>query len=204
MTMDVLRRSGGAALPVEPPDPPFAGADPTGSVRIRIDRSGRDVRIGLDRRWRTAVGTDRLGAAVLAALDAAALDRLASWEIGSVAQEPATASGNTGSADRLRRAGQDLREFRVRLAELQRTTSAVPGPGRRLTAAVRGGRIVGLDLDPAWRRTAPDAELEHHLEQALRAGLRHAAAQPERALDGCPDLVAVLAGAPADRWGGPR
>lgn len=208
MTVDMLNR-GGAPFPVESLDPGFVGVDPCGpcgSVRVRIDGSGYDVRIGLDRQWRTVVGPDRLGAAVLAALDAAALDRLASWVSGPVAPAPVrpSAAVTPERADRLRRAGRDLREFRGRLAELQRTESRVPGPGRRVTAVLRGGQVVGLDLDPVWRRIAPDAELERHVELTLSAGLRHAAALPERALEGCPDLVAVLAGAPGGRWAGPQ
>jgi hypothetical protein len=93
----------------------------------------------------------------------------------------------------LGRAWQDLREFRLRLSELGAVTSTVHGPGRRVTAALRGAQIVGLDLDPTWRRTASDAELEQHIAHTLGAALRQAPGLSERALDGCPDLAAVLA-----------
>jgi hypothetical protein len=69
---------------------------------------------------------------------------------------------------------------------------------------VHAGRIVGVDLEPAWRRIATDAELERHVEQTLSVALRHCAELPERALQGCPDLAAVLAGAPGARWGDPQ
>jgi hypothetical protein len=61
---------------------------------------------------------------------------------------------------------------------------------------ILGGQVVDLVLDPAWQRTATDADLERRIAAALRAALQQCAAMPTQALDGCPDLVAVLARLP--------
>jgi hypothetical protein len=81
----------------------------------------------------------------------------------------------------LGRAWQDLREFRLQLSELGAVTSTVQGPGGRATAVLRAGQIIGLDLDPTWRRTASDDELEQHIAHTLGLALRRAAVLPERA-----------------------
>jgi DNA-binding protein YbaB len=68
---------------------PFTGSDSTGSVSVAVDGSGRVQAVTVGREWRTELGVDRLGAAVIEAIHAAAtifMDELAS---GTAAQDEA-------------------------------------------------------------------------------------------------------------------
>jgi hypothetical protein len=184
-----------------PPLSEFLGVDTTGTVRVRLDRCGRGVRVGLGSGWRSVVGPERLGGAVLEALGAAALERLVAGPdvpdaapAASGKAAPVTTPVTAPVVEGLRRAWQDLREFRLQLAALREATWTVPGLGRLVTVVLRSVQVVGVELDPTWRRTATDGELEHHIEHTLRAALQQCAARPERALYGCPDLAAVLTG----------
>jgi hypothetical protein len=188
----------------------FSGLDASRTVRLWLADSGRGARVGLDRRWRAAVGPERLGGAAVEALGAAVVAQVGAWSGGSIPSAPAWGTDRLGSgasletSAHLRRACQDLREFRAQLAALAGATWTVPGAGRLVVAVLRAGQVVGLELDPRWRRVASDGELEHHIGHTLSMGLRQCATLPQRALDGCPDLAAVLAraGAPATRCAG--
>jgi hypothetical protein len=173
------------------PSDELAVFDASGTVGLRLGRTDTDVRIRLERGWRAAVGPGRLGAAVLQAHGRLELARFAGWSREPVSPAPVPPAAL--DAAQLGRAWQDMREFQLRLTELGATTWTVAGPGRLVSAVLRGSQVVDLDLDPQWQRIASDAELEHHIGHTLGVALGQAAALPERALNGCPDLAAVLA-----------
>ncbi|MCO1657420.1 hypothetical protein [Pseudonocardia humida] len=180
-----------------------------------LHASGADARLELLRGWRPAVGPDGLGPAVLEAFRVASLARLAAWAADHPTPDAPRAAGTgiaPGSAHRpvrpaapptreavaeLGRAFRDLREFSLQLTALMRTPRTVSGPGRAVLVQTLGGQIVDLTLDPAWRRAAIDSDLEHRITAALRTALQQCAAMPAQALEGCPDLVAVLVRNPA-------
>lgn len=187
------------------PAPPahHVGTDPTDTVRVRIDGTATDAQVTLEPGWRTELPPDRLGDAVRQAFTAATVARLAAWAEGPspTAARPPTPRGAGGSrpptreaVDALARAWRDVREFALRLTELNAAVRTAASPGALATATVRGGQLVALDVQPAWGRVADDDDLEHHLGHALRAALNLIATTPQQALDGCPDLVAALAG----------
>jgi hypothetical protein len=180
----------------------FRGTGGAGTVHVRIDRTTTDARVELHRGWRAAVGPQLLAPAVLEALHGASFARLAAvlHDRTGARQLPPDRRGLPElslreSAERARRAHQDLHEFRLQLAALARQPRNVAGPGRHAVVVVLNGQVVDLALDPAWRRTAIDSDLEHRITDGLRRGLRECAALHAQALDGCPDLVEVLADA---------
>jgi DNA-binding protein YbaB len=207
------------ALPSLPPDGRYPGEDGSGQVRVEVDGAAREVAVVLADGWRSTIGPDGLAAAVLQAFSAATTARLTAW-----ATAPATAGSSPPSPgepeqppvqpprpqasrvtlDSLSRAWRDLREFRLRLTALHAATETVSSPGRLAVVTVAGGQLVSLDLDPDWLRTATSRDLERHIRLALRAALATIAALPERALEGCPDLQALLSGIPFPLFGSPH
>ena len=189
-------------VPVCPPGW-YGGADASGAVRVRLDAGGGDVAVELERGWRTRVGADGLGRAVVQAFAAACAARLAAWATGPARRPvdgvaPDAAPGPTSAAaagERVRavlRARRDLPEYARRLAELHRAPAAVTSPCGRVRVTVAAGQVVAVEPDAAWIVTAGDPAPA--LTGGLRAALRTVAAVPERALDGCPDLVDLLRG----------
>jgi hypothetical protein len=179
---------------------------------VQLSASAADARVELRRGWRSAVGPDLLAVVVLEAFRAASLARLESWAADHAAPGALRAAGaaavptvrpaRSGPPTRealteLGRAWRDVREFSLQLTALMRTPQTVSGQGREVRVETLGGQIVDLVLDPAWRRTATDPDLERRIASALRAALQQCAALPTQALKGCPDLVAVLARNPA-------
>lgn len=171
----------------------YSGEDGTGRVHVELDGAARDVAVALDDGWRSAVVPDGLAAAVLQAFSAAAAARLTAWATAPFGESgrPRSRRPSTGPSSR---AWRDLREFRRRLTALHDIADTAASPGRLVVATVRAGMLVGLELDPHWLRTAATTDVERHVGHALRAALALIAALPERALEGCPDLAAVLAG----------
>ena len=207
-----------AALPSLPPDGRYWGEDDSGRVRVEVDGAARDVAVVLAGGWRSTVGPEGLAAAVLEAFSAATTARLTAW-----ATAPATEGTSSPPPEQtqlpvqapwpqasrvtvgsLSRAWSDLREFQRRLTTLHAATETVSSPGRLAVVTVAGGQPVGLDLDPDRLRTATSRDLECHIGHALRAALATIAALPERALEGCPDLQALLSGTPFPLFGSPR
>ena len=196
-----------AAVPPPPDTNWFCGTAGDGAVQLRIHYSATDARVDLYHGWRSRVGPDLLGAAVLQALGTATAARATAWALDQAEAatthagppaRPATGRVATREAvDKMLRAFRDPREFRAQLAELGQQSRVVSGPGREVTVVARGGQVVDLRLDPGWRRTATDSDLERRLADGLHTALQQCAAIPTQALDGCPDLVAVLAGQPA-------
>ncbi|MGQ0576695.1 MAG: hypothetical protein ACT4RN_21215 [Pseudonocardia sp.] len=196
-----------------------AGSDPSAQVRVEIDGTATSVRVALSPGWRAAVRPSGLGIAVLQAFTAATTARLAAWaEAGALAPagtaplgpfasragftapaavtQPRAEPVTHADADRVRRAWRDLREFRLRLADLAATAHTVTDPARLVTVTVAASGIVAVELDAHWGAAAPDHELELHLEQALGRGVGLHATFPDRALDGCPDLRTLLDASP--------
>jgi DNA-binding protein YbaB len=207
------------ALPSLPPDARYSGEDSSGRVQVEIDGAARDVAVALADGWRSAVGSEGLASAVLQAFSAATTARLTAWatapategtgpvapaEPGQPPMQLPSPQERQLTADSLSRAWRDLREFRLRLTTLHRATDTVSSPGRLAVVTVAGGQLLSLELDPDWLRTATSQDLERHIGHALRAALAMIAALPERALEGCPDLQALLARSPFSPFGSPH
>lgn len=179
---------------------PYSGEDPTGRVHVTLDGAARHAAVVLGDGWRRSVGTAGLAAAVLQAFSAATTARLAAWAAASAVAPNAPGRGEAQRAavdiGSLSRARRELRELRQRLAAMHRATETASSPGRRAVAVVTGGRVTGLELDPEWLRTAATRDVERHTGHALRGALALLSALPERALEGCPDLAALLAAGP--------
>jgi hypothetical protein len=182
--------------PALPPDARYAGADGSGRVRVELDGAARDAAVVLEPGWRSAVGTDGLGAAVLEAVSAATSARLTAWVSAPAARVQPSRTDRPG-VETMSRAWHELREFRQRLTTLHATTESVSSPRRRVVVTVAAGRLAGVEIDPAWQRAATTRDLQHHIEHALRAALALITTLPERALDGYPALRALLAGTPS-------
>lgn len=167
-----------------------AGRDAARQVLVELDDLEPDVRLTLCPSWRSVLGPHALGAAVVEAWTAAATARLTVDVPPPSPPDPAPVPARRLDVATLRRAFRELREFRHQLTALAAATYVVGGPGRPVTVTVTAGQVSRVEIDPA---AAPDAELERHVEEALRAALSLVAAFPRHALAGCPDLQAVLA-----------
>jgi hypothetical protein len=177
----------------------YSGEDGTGRIHVELDGAARDVVVVLADGWRSAVGSEGLAAAVLLAFSAASTARLIAFTTGPAAEHqrpipPPRLQANRPTSDSLSRAWRDLREFQRRLATLHGATETASSPGGLAVATVAGGRLVGLELEPDWLADATPRDLERHIGDALRGALTLIAEVPERALEGCPDLTALLAG----------
>lgn len=184
-----------------PPDGRYSGEDGSGQVRIEIDGAARDAAVVLASAWRSAVPPAGLPAAVLQAFTAATTARLIAWATAPATEQlpsiqPPMPRANQLTVDSLSRAWRDLREFQQRLTTLHNATETASSPGRLAIVTVAGGQLVAIDLDPDWLRTATSQDIERHIGHALRAALSMIATLPERALEGCPDLAALLTGRP--------
>jgi hypothetical protein len=182
----------------EPSTGRHQGSDPSGTVRVEIDDDARHARVSFAAGWRDGVGVPGLGPAVEQAVGAAAAARLRARAAAPSASppDPQLDRPSGSPAEVVDDAWRDLREFQVRLAQLNDLVITVSGPDDRVRVTIRGGRLVAVDPDLRWASTASDAELTDHLQKALRAALATVAALPERALDGCPGLRARLVGPP--------
>jgi hypothetical protein len=198
-----------------PPDRWYSGRDSAERVRIDLDGAARNVTVALEDGWRAAVGTAGLAPAVLQAFSAATSARLAAWAAAPGAaitsplpddQErgPAWPTSRQLTSDSLSRAWRDLREFRLRLEALHEAGETVSSPGGLVIVTIARGQLVGVDLDSDWLRTATSRDIERHVGLALRDALALIATLPERALEGCPDLAALVAGSSFSPWGSSR
>jgi hypothetical protein len=173
-------------------------SDDAGRVQVGIDATGLNVQVAVAAAWRRSGSAEALAAATLAAYAAAGLARLASG-----ASEPPPIAPTSQVVERpsesasaaralLHRAFRDLDEFRRQLVRLNTVESTVTDPAGLVTVTLRGAQVVGLDVERQWFRSADDADVGQRLGAALTAAVRAGRAVPHRALDGCPDLVAVL------------
>jgi hypothetical protein len=184
----------------------YRGADPSAPVIVEIDATAHDAQLVLLEGWRTQVGVHRLGPAVVQAFTAATTARLAAWAATGPEWTASCCSSAGDGPQRERsladevqapdRAWRDLREFRIRLAELRSTDITVTAGGGRVRATVRDGRLLAVELDRSWSSTASDADVAVQVGRALRAALFTVDEVPGRALDACPDLRALLDRAP--------
>jgi hypothetical protein len=213
---DFTRRSAQVTTGVPTPDPEarYQGCDGSDLVQVEVDGAARHVAVALESGWRRTIGGPALGAAILAAYTAATTARLTAWaeqaaerrDTGDVGNAPAPAMvdrqvpwprATPEMVQSLSRAFCDLREFGLRLTELHAATTTTASPGRIVVVTARAAQITGIELAPDWLRTAGDADIERVTGQTLRAALDDLARLPERALEGCPDLQAVLADHPS-------
>jgi hypothetical protein len=167
------------------------GTDRSGTVGVEIGAGSVDARLVLVAGWRRRVGLRDLGRAVVEAFDGALAGHLVAPAAAPAGAAPVP-GGATDDAAVLDRAWREMREFRSRLAELVGDPVTVTDARGRVRAVVGGGRLAGVELDPRWAARATDAELAEHVEQALRSAAAAVAGLPVRALDGCPNLRAVL------------
>lgn len=186
------------------PEARYRGRDGSGLVQVEVDGAARHVAVLLAPGWRRTIGGPGLGAAVLAAFGAASTARLTAWaERAADRRQPDGAPASAMVASQAQRppeviaslaqAWRDLREYQLRLTELSAAAGTTAGPGRNVVVTVRAGQIAGIVVAPDWVRTATDTDVERATGQTLRAALDDLARLPERALEGCPALRAVLA-----------
>jgi hypothetical protein len=195
----------GVSIPTLDPEGRYPGRDASGQVRVEIDGAARHAAVSLERGWRRAAGTDGLGAAILAAFTAATTARLTAWAEQSADRRPTDPPASV-LVDRphatprylqmLSRAFRDLHEYRLRLTELQAATTTTASPDRTVVVTVRAGQIAGIEFDPDWLRTAGDADIERQTGRTLSTALDDLGRLPDRALERCPDLRAILATQP--------
>ncbi len=165
-----------------------AGHDPSGRVRVELAGPGHDVRVTLGAGWRSALGPERLGDAVVAAHGEAVVARMTAWALESAL--PAPLPYDEPAAEQLatvQAAHRELAVFRRRLAELRALPVTVEAGAAQVT--IRDGRPYGARI---IRPDADDAELASALAAGLRAALAVVAEQPAAALARCPALRAVL------------
>lgn len=168
--------------------------DESGWVQVSVDTTGPDVRVVLLSGWRTGDAAS-VAAATLAALAAARQAGSATPETDppvAVGVAPAD-DGSEPASVLLHRAFRDLAEYRIRLAQLHAAPSRVGDPEGLVSVTLVGPRIVGIEIEPHLMGSAGDIELGQRLGAALTAAVRAGRSLPARALDGCPDLVSVLA-----------
>jgi hypothetical protein len=191
----------GASIPSLDPEARYVGRDASELVRVEIDGSARYVAVSLERGWRPSVGGDGLGAAILAALTSATTARLTAWaeqttHLGPIAPASVQVDRPHATPETFRmlsRAWHDLQEYRLQLIELHAATTTKADAGRTVLVTVCAGQIAGIEFDPDWLRTAPDADIERQAGNTLSAALGDLARLPDEALEDCPDLRAVLA-----------
>jgi hypothetical protein len=164
------------------------GADPTGTVHVTVDGSGRIDGVTVDPGWRTTVD----GAAVAVAVDDALRRHLDAWaaeatrdeEPPQVAVDPWAGLGATAddlgldarelhylvidAADRLREIGEVVERAAV-------TPSIGSSTGGRVSATVEQGRVAAVDFDPHWLENASATAIAGHSRQALREAFAIAA-----------------------------
>jgi hypothetical protein len=209
---DFTRRSEQVTTGVPTPDPEarYQGRDGSDLVQVEVDGAARHAAVALESGWRRTIGGPALGAAILAAYTAATTARLTAWaeqaaerrDTGDGGDAPAPAMvdrqvtwprATPAMVQSLSRAFRDLREFGLRLTALHAATTTTASPGRTVVVTARAAQIVGIELAPDWLRTAGDSDIERQTGHTLRAALDDLVRLPERALEGCPDLQAVLA-----------
>ncbi len=200
-----VRGGGGASAPAARAPRPVVGAR---IVEVRVDDAGDVEGVTLAADWAARLDPHRLGAEVLAAMNAAAADVLAR---GVDATEPAPPRDDappwTGSLAELTAAARDdvTRYTAALQAARQRVVEATSPPGH-VTARAQGGWIVAVDVDVAWARTARRPAVEAELTDALRAAraqawpavLRHGPCAPAtralQALSADPERLLRVAG----------
>lgn len=204
---DRLRRQA-AQLAVAPPDPSarHVGSDAAGIAAIRLSGSGRGVDVRIEDGWRRAVGPEGLGAALVQAYSAAALERLVAWAATVGVRDPPQARGPVDAgpllpvtrhaAQSVSRAWADLAEFRLRLRELHESETSGGSPNGKVTVVARTAAVIRVEIDERWLADAGCGEIELQTGRAFEAALDAVARLPDEALDGCPDLRALLAASP--------
>jgi hypothetical protein len=193
----------GVSIPALDPDARHVGHDASGQVQVEIDGAARRVVVSLETGWRRAISGDGLGPAVLAAFTAATTARLTTLaeqaaDHRHVESAPAPVSiGRPHATEEtlrlLSRAFRDLHEYRHLLTELHATTTRRTSRGQTVVVTVRAGEITEIELDPDWLQAFGDADIERQIGHTMTTALDDLARLPERALENCPDLRAVLA-----------
>ncbi len=192
----------------EDPAATYEGHDESGTVHAVVDGTGVAVDFRLDREWYDVVDARRLGAAVVAAVEAAGVARLTGWaEKVAEAQEsePAAASApaapvaaaepfeiNPSGAmiDQLlyllhRAGGEAEAEARAAAAAAQARRRPVKGhsDGGHVTVAMDGTQVVEvrIETDTRWIGTANHLEIAGELRSAFAAAYENVAeATPRR------------------------
>ena len=192
------------------PDATFEGQDETETVTAVVDMDGAVTDVRLEREWYDKVDARMLGAAVVAAVDAAGVARLTGWAekvaeaqeaepAGSVAATPIAPSApfdlnpSGELIDQLlyllHRVGKETQaEAKTTAAAAQARPRPVRGrsAGGHITVAVDGKQVVevGVETDTLWIGTANHLEIASELRDAFTAAYANAAeAAPRRRSD---------------------
>ncbi|MBO0868684.1 MAG: hypothetical protein J2P15_08985 [Micromonosporaceae bacterium] len=162
-----------------------AGADPTGTVRMRLGPDGTAEAIEVAADWAETLRPEQFGAAVLAADADATQRRTAAWSTALAARDPwddpppvripvppvASPAG--------RRAPDEIGEDLIRAADVILAYARDPGPAPTgtghhggLTVTVGQYRLVSCTSDPQWTYHQSGGTLASAFGQALAAARR--------------------------------
>lgn len=178
-------------------------------VQVTVDATDLRVRVVVLPGWRRSGGAESLGTSVLGAYTAATASAVTEQTheqpVVAAAAEARRRSVGWATTPRalLHRAFRDLDELRGQLKDLRTTGTTITEPGHAVTVTLHGAQLVAVHIDPHWLSSAHDAEVELRLATILTTAARAGRTKLDQALDGCPDLRAVLAvaSAAAPRWG---
>lgn len=170
-------------IPAAPsPDGMFAGADETGTIRVRVDAAARVADLEIDGEWHRRVRPDGFAAALFGAYVNAAHQAMSAAHAARIPES--ARSGDTGRdragdgmRHRLEAALQGSREAARRLAQARTApapeASTAHGPHGYVTARGQAGSIVAIEADPdAIRHTTAD-RLRRDALAALRSAQDH-------------------------------
>jgi DNA-binding protein YbaB len=185
----------------------FTGQDDARVVTVTVRGDGTPSRVELEPQWRRTVSDRGLGPAVVAALESAAVARMAAWgehaaaEPRPVVPVDPTRGGALGdpSSAQSKAALRDLfdliGEVSAGLDQLNRAPAALPVVSMSLGQTVRvtatGGAVGSVDFDDQWLRMAAPERIAEAVREALARSVEDAAAARERLAGAVPGLDRV-------------
>jgi hypothetical protein len=183
----------------------YDGYDPTRSIRVAVDSGGRVRDVEVERSWRDSIDPRQLGASILAAANAATMERISGWAA-LVAEAPGNASTNgyrsqyardgaphypdAGGGPTSRAARETMREMfdlldgiESELDDLERRLEARVrqgtvghGAGHHISVTLSGGQIANVEIvDVRWLEIANNLTIASEARSAFEAA--HTAAK---------------------------
>ncbi|MFC0533581.1 hypothetical protein [Phytohabitans kaempferiae] len=159
------------------------GNDSHGLARVTLDGQGRAVDVAISREWAAETDPPGLAAALVAAAEAAQVERLARWvgSGGRGAAREGTALGLTGSPPAssgpdlirellplLAEAEGQLDEAADRLARHFTEPSTLASRGGEVTISTLGDRVTGMEFDSRWIGSARVDEIADQVCRSLQ------------------------------------
>jgi hypothetical protein len=182
---DAMRRAKGVSAQVGPANMVSAGTN--GPVTITMNFDGAVTRCQVHPHWRRRLGGGELGTAVVDTVHEAHLLML----------EQRATRGSNGPARPKPKPPEpvDPVELTSYLMRAAHELSTVEGAGGAVVATVRAGRLIRLDLRPAWLRWTGHAEIGRVLTEVLARALPGSTKRmsgPREPLDDPAQLLADL------------